>query len=94
MGILPGVLGFCTLRRTVQVRLGCKTLRLPGTRRKRLRCAWHAHLHGLATAIHEKSGLNFHFEIGIPNSAIGYTVSSRQFMKHPGQPQGPRLCPL
>jgi hypothetical protein len=30
MGILPGVLGFRTLRRTVQVRLGCKTLRLPG----------------------------------------------------------------
>jgi hypothetical protein len=24
---------------------------LPGTRRKRLRCAWHTHLHGLATAI-------------------------------------------
>ncbi|MDH3928808.1 MAG: hypothetical protein OEV22_12790 [Deltaproteobacteria bacterium] len=32
------------LRRTVQVRLGTNTLRLPGTRRKRLRCAWHAHL--------------------------------------------------
>ena len=32
--------------------------RLPGTRRKRLRCAWHAHLRGLATAIHEISGLN------------------------------------
>jgi len=30
MDILPGVLGFPTLRRTVQVRLGCKTLRLPG----------------------------------------------------------------
>jgi hypothetical protein len=38
MGILPGVLGFSfdglrtssLLRRTVQVRLGCKTLRLPG----------------------------------------------------------------
>jgi hypothetical protein len=31
MGILPGVLRFRTLRRTVQqVRLGCKTLRLPG----------------------------------------------------------------
>jgi hypothetical protein len=30
MGILQGVLGFRTLRRTVQVRLGCKTLLLPG----------------------------------------------------------------
>jgi hypothetical protein len=30
---------------------------LPGTRRKRLHCAWHAHLHGLATPIHEMSGL-------------------------------------
>jgi hypothetical protein len=57
MGILPGVLGFHTLRRTVQVRFGYKTLRLPGTRRKRLRCAWHAHLHDLMTAIHETSGL-------------------------------------
>jgi hypothetical protein len=28
MGILPGVLGFCTMQRTVQVRLGRKTLRL------------------------------------------------------------------
>jgi hypothetical protein len=46
-----------TLRSTVQVRLGTNTLRLPGTRRKRLRCAWHEHLHGLATAIHEISGL-------------------------------------
>jgi hypothetical protein len=31
--------------------------RLPGTRRKRLRCAWHTHLRGLATSIHETSGL-------------------------------------
>jgi hypothetical protein len=46
-----------TLRRTVQVRLGINTLRLPGTRRKSLRCAWHAHLRGLAKAIHEISGL-------------------------------------
>ena len=46
------------LRRTIQVRLGTCTLRLPGTRRKRLRCAWHAHLRGLATAIHEISGLD------------------------------------
>ena len=30
MGILPGVLGFRALRRTVQVRLGRKTLRLLG----------------------------------------------------------------
>jgi hypothetical protein len=42
MDILPGVLGFRTLRRSVRVRLGHKTLRMLGTRRKRLRCAWHA----------------------------------------------------
>jgi len=30
MAILPGVLGCRTLRRTVQVRLGTNTLRLPG----------------------------------------------------------------
>ena len=57
MAVLPGVLGCRTLRRTVQVRLVSNTLWLPGTRRKRLRCAWHDHLHGLATAIHETSGL-------------------------------------
>ena len=57
MAVLPGVLGRWSLRRTVQVRLGTNTLRFPGTRRKRLRCAWHAHLRGLATAIHEITGL-------------------------------------
>ncbi|MDH3951713.1 MAG: hypothetical protein OEV11_11830 [Deltaproteobacteria bacterium] len=30
MGVLPGVLGCRTLRRTVQVRLGSNSLRLPG----------------------------------------------------------------
>ena len=30
MAVLPGVLGCRTLRRTVQVRLGPNTLRLPG----------------------------------------------------------------
>ncbi|MDH3557154.1 MAG: hypothetical protein OES18_15010 [Deltaproteobacteria bacterium] len=30
MAVLPGVLGCWTLRRTVQVRLGTSTLRLPG----------------------------------------------------------------
>ncbi|MDH3802194.1 MAG: hypothetical protein OEU80_08930 [Deltaproteobacteria bacterium] len=30
MGVLPGVLGSRTLRRTIQVRLGCETLWLPG----------------------------------------------------------------
>ena len=62
MAVLQGVLGYRTLRRTVQVRLGTNPAvpwdELPGTRRKRLRCAWHAHLHGLATAIHETSGLD------------------------------------
>ena len=48
MDVLPGVLGCRTLRRTVQVRLRSKH---PVVAR------WHAHLHGLATAIHETSGL-------------------------------------
>ncbi|MBE9535327.1 MAG: hypothetical protein IMF03_10010 [Proteobacteria bacterium] len=30
MGVLPGVLGYRPLRRTIQVRLGTNTLRLPG----------------------------------------------------------------
>ncbi|MDH3557288.1 MAG: hypothetical protein OES18_15705 [Deltaproteobacteria bacterium] len=30
MAILPGVLGCCSLRRTVQVRLGTNSLRFPG----------------------------------------------------------------
>ena len=30
MAVLPGVLGCRTLRRTIQVRLGSNTLRLPG----------------------------------------------------------------
>ncbi len=30
MAVLPGVLGYRTLRRTVQVRLGSNPLRLPG----------------------------------------------------------------
>ncbi|MGB5921562.1 MAG: hypothetical protein WBH36_05015 [Syntrophobacteria bacterium] len=30
MDVLPGVLGYRTLRRTVQVRLGSNPLRLPG----------------------------------------------------------------
>ncbi|MDH3559100.1 MAG: hypothetical protein OES18_24940 [Deltaproteobacteria bacterium] len=51
MGVLPGVLGCRPLRRTVQVRLG----RIPRYRGTVAR--WHAHLSGLATAIHELSGL-------------------------------------
>ncbi|MCG6944944.1 MAG: hypothetical protein LJE87_06320 [Deltaproteobacteria bacterium] len=30
MAVLPGVLGPRTLRRTVKVRLGCESLRVPG----------------------------------------------------------------
>jgi len=62
MTVLPGLLGCRTLRRTVQVRLGSNPLWLPGTRRKRLRCAWHTHLHGLATAILEISGFMLFFK--------------------------------
>ena len=46
--VLPGVLGYRPLRRTVQVSLGTNTLWLPGGT---------ARLRGLATAIHETSGL-------------------------------------
>ena len=46
---LPGVLGVSTPATYYsQVRLGSNPLRLPG---------WAAHLRGLATAIHEISGL-------------------------------------
>ncbi|MDH3555794.1 MAG: hypothetical protein OES18_08095 [Deltaproteobacteria bacterium] len=48
MAVLPGVLGCRSLRRTVQVRLGNQH---PAVAR------WHTHLRGLATAIHEISGL-------------------------------------
>ncbi len=60
MAVLPGVLGRSfeqaqdrglTLRRTVQVRLGTNPAG-PATVAR-----WHAHLHGLATAIHEIFGL-------------------------------------
>ena len=50
MAVLPGVLGCRPLRRTVQVRLGIPRYR--GTVAR-----LHTHLHGLATAIHEISGL-------------------------------------
>ena len=56
--VLHGVLGCRPLRRTVQVRLETNTPWLPGTRRKRLRCAWHARFRGLTTAIHETTGLS------------------------------------
>ncbi|MDH3930411.1 MAG: hypothetical protein OEV22_20975 [Deltaproteobacteria bacterium] len=57
MAVLPGVLGCRHLRRTVEVRLGTNPAvprdELPGTRRKRLRWAWHAHVRGLAIAIED-----------------------------------------
>jgi hypothetical protein len=74
MAVLPGFLGCRPLRRTVQVRLGTNTLRLPGTRRKHRRCAWHAHLRGLATAIHEISGLR----------QLPIAVDPRCFVGEPG----------
>ena len=48
MTVLPGVLGCGTLRRTVQVRLGIQP---PAV------AQWRSHLHGLATATYETSGL-------------------------------------
>ena len=56
MGVLPGVLGCRTLRRTVQVRLGTN----PAVRGTVAR--WHTHLHALATAIHEISGFKAHLK--------------------------------
>jgi hypothetical protein len=52
MAVLPGVLGCRPLRRTVQVRLGSETLWVPGGT---------TIYHGLATAIHETSGLGAPF---------------------------------
>jgi len=64
MAVLPGVLGCRPLRRTVQVRLGTNTLRLPGGTPilfalAALRSVPQAgsQFRGLATAIHEISGL-------------------------------------
>ncbi|MEE9528232.1 MAG: hypothetical protein V3W07_11260 [Syntrophobacteria bacterium] len=51
MAFLQGVLGCRPLRRTVQVRLG------PIPRYRGTVARWQAHLRGLATAIHEISGL-------------------------------------
>ena len=64
MAVLPGVLGCRPLQRTIQVRLGtnpavprdgCSVARPPRLARMAGR---HAHLRGLATAIHEISGLD------------------------------------
>jgi hypothetical protein len=59
------------LRRTDQVRLGSNPLRLPGTRRKRLRCAWHTLLHGLVTAIRETSGLGVIKDVRTDRAKVG-----------------------
>jgi hypothetical protein len=45
------------LRRTVQVRFGTNTLHAAQAPALRAVARWHDHLHGLATAIHEISGL-------------------------------------
>ena len=54
--VLPGVLGCRPLRRTFRVRLGTNTLRLPGGT---------SVFGGLATAIHEISGLGFQYQHSI-----------------------------
>ncbi|MEE9526951.1 MAG: hypothetical protein V3W07_04735 [Syntrophobacteria bacterium] len=59
MAVLPGVLGCRPLRRTIQVRLGA----IPRYRGTVAR--WHAHLRGLATAIHEISGLSLNENCGL-----------------------------
>ena len=69
MAVLPGVLGCWPLRRTVQVRLGTNTLRLPGGTPilftlAALRSVPQAgsQFRGLATAIHEISGQQYKVE--------------------------------
>jgi hypothetical protein len=58
MAVLPGVLGCRLLRRTVQVRLGTNPLHAAQAPALRAAARWHVHLHGLATAMHELSGLS------------------------------------
>jgi len=62
--------------------------RLPGTRRKRLRCAWHAHLCGLATATHEISGLIIQYRL--PASTKRHRTPGSCFV--PSETQEP--CPV
>jgi len=62
--------------------------RLPGTRRKRLRCAWHTHLCGLATATHEISGLIIQYRL--PASAKRHKTPGSCFA--PSETQEP--CPV
>ncbi|MDH3802829.1 MAG: hypothetical protein OEU80_12195 [Deltaproteobacteria bacterium] len=73
MAVLPGVLGCRPLRRTFRHAWESRgnAGRLPGTRRKRLRCAWHAHLRGLATAIHEIFGLCEMFSRNVGMNKMG-----------------------
>ena len=81
MDVLPGVLGYPTLRSTVQVSLGSNPLRLPGGKPiffavAALRSVPQAgfQFRGLATAIHEKSELadvhpyNGTFQVGVTTS--------------------------
>ena len=58
MAVLPGVLRCRTLRRTVQVGLGSNTLHAAQAPALRVVARLHGHLHGLATGIHEISGLS------------------------------------
>jgi hypothetical protein len=85
MAVLPGVLGCRPLRRTVQVRLGTDTLRLPGGTPilfalAPLRSVPQAgsQFHGLATAIHEISGLGKGTKFG-PRQ-VGWPVSAGFFI--------------
>jgi hypothetical protein len=57
MAVPPGVLGCRLLRRTIQVRLGTNTLHAAQAPALRAVTERHTHLHGLATAIHQTSGL-------------------------------------
>ena len=68
MAVLPGVLGCRTLR---TYHSGTPRIQRPAAAR------WHRHLHGLATAIHETSGLIPH-----PQSHISYPPSHIPHPKH------------
>jgi len=91
MAVLPGVLGCRPLRRTVQVRLGTNTLRLPGGTPilfalAALRSVPQAgsQLRGLATAIHEISGLAICFTF-ILATLHPFPYSTGRILHHRGK---------
>ena len=95
MAVLPGVLGCRTLRRTVQVRLGTNTLRFPGGppilfALAALRSVPQAgsQLRGLATAIHDISGLKS-WRYWVDRQEVYFAMRHEDFHPHPNPPPSP-----